>query len=68
MILKLDADAEDWIRYIDDAQWLGEAYWRAGDPIRAAMALRAGREKAFARGLDERVRGFDITLDSLVFE
>jgi tRNA A-37 threonylcarbamoyl transferase component Bud32/tetratricopeptide (TPR) repeat protein len=67
-VLKLDADAENWKRYADDAYWFGDAYRRAGHPARAALALRAGQDMATQHQLADDVARFDAAILELLGE
>jgi hypothetical protein len=65
MILKLDADVENWPRYIEDVWWLARTYENAGDLDLAARVLHLGRARAVEHGLIDDVARFDVALVDL---
>jgi tetratricopeptide (TPR) repeat protein len=64
-ILKLDADAENWRRYAEDAWWLARGYENAGELREAAFVLRAGRDMAVQHGSEMEVNQFELAIDDL---
>jgi tetratricopeptide (TPR) repeat protein len=65
-VLKLDADAENWQRYAEDAWWLARGYENAGELERAAKMLRYGRERAIQYGSEAEVLQFEQAIERLV--
>jgi tetratricopeptide (TPR) repeat protein len=64
-VLKLDAEADNWPRYVADAHWLGALYEQAEEPARAALPFRAGRQRAVEQELPDEVARFDVALTEL---